>query len=423
MTVIKIENLCKEYRLGVIGHGTLTHDLQSWWAKVRGKEDPNAQLAPILAGQEKQIDGDRFWALRDINLEINQGEILGVIGGNGAGKSTLLKILSRVTAPTKGNVKVKGRIASLLEVGTGFHPELTGLENIFMNGVILGMSKQEIKAKLDEIIDFSGVEQYLETPVKRYSSGMRVRLGFSVAAHLEPEILVIDEVLAVGDAEFQRKCLGKMNKVAREGRTVLFVSHNMLSVSNLCTRGILLENGTIKTNNHIEDVVAEYLAQQYVNVDKENISTRQDRSGTGVLRIVKVEFLNAITEDPVSNILSGDKILISLTVNAKESMSGVSVAIAFFNHTGNIMFSCLSNAIGKSYNFNSGEQVILYCHINKWPTSGGRYTYNVHVRKSGEYLDSVKDAGFIDVESGDFYGTGVLPAQSKQTVLIEYNYD
>ncbi|RWX49128.1 ABC transporter, partial [Candidatus Electrothrix marina] len=193
-TVIKIENLWKEYRLGVIGHGTLTHDLQSWWAKVRGRDDPNSQIVPMMNGMEKQIEGDHFWALRDINLEVKEGEILGIIGKNGAGKSTLLKILSRVTAPTKGNIKIKGRIASLLEVGTGFHPELTGRQNIFINGAVLGMSKGEVKNKLDEIIEFSGIEDFIDTPVKRYSSGMYVRLAFSVAAHLEPEILILDEV-------------------------------------------------------------------------------------------------------------------------------------------------------------------------------------------------------------------------------------
>jgi len=257
-TVIKIENLWKEYRLGVIGHGTLTHDLQSWWAKVRGKEDPNAKIVPMLAGQEKQIDGDHFWALRDINLEVKQGEILGIIGKNGAGKSTLLKILSRVTAPTKGNIKVKGRIASLLEVGTGFHAELTGRENIFMNGAILGMSKAEIKSKLDEIIDFSGVEDFIDTPVKRYSSGMYVRLAFAVAAHLDPEILVIDEVLAVGDASFQKKCLGKMKDISGEGRTVLFVSHNMAAISTLCSKAVLLEEGCIGYEGQTSQVVLSY---------------------------------------------------------------------------------------------------------------------------------------------------------------------
>jgi len=259
-TVIQIENLMKEYRLGVIGHGTLAHDLQSWWARVRGKLDPNAKIAPMLAGQEKQIDGDRFCALRDINLEVKQGEVLGIIGKNGAGKSTLLKILSRVTAPTRGNIKVKGRIASLLEVGTGFHPELTGRENIFINGAILGMSKYEVKKKLDEIIEFSGVSEFIDTPVKRYSSGMYVRLAFAVAAHLEPEILVVDEVLAVGDAEFQKKCLGKMGDVASQGRTVLFVSHNMSAITRLCGRAILIDQGQLVANGDAREITNLYLA-------------------------------------------------------------------------------------------------------------------------------------------------------------------
>ena len=258
MNVIQIENLWKEYNLGVISHGTLTRDLQSWWAKLRGKEDPNSKLQPMLTGQEQQIEGDHFWALRDINLEVKEGEILGIIGRNGAGKSTLLKLLSRITAPTKGQIKVKGRIASLLEVGTGFHPELTGRENIFMNGAILGMSKQEIKDKLDEIIDFSGIEQFIDTPVKRYSSGMYVRLAFAVAAHLEPEILIIDEVLAVGDADFQKKCLGKMGEVSKEGRTVLFVSHSMSMISTLCKKGVLLINGKIAKYGQVSDVVLYY---------------------------------------------------------------------------------------------------------------------------------------------------------------------
>lgn len=261
MSVIQIENLWKEYRLGVIGHGTLTRDLQSWWARVRGKEDPNAKIMPMLKGQEKQIDGDHFWALRNINLEMKQGEVLGIIGKNGAGKSTLLKILSRVTSPTRGNIKVKGRIASLLEVGTGFHPELTGRENIFMNGTILGMCKDEIRCKLDEIIDFSGIEQYLDTPVKRYSSGMRVRLAFSVAAHLDPEILVIDEVLAVGDVEFQKKCLGRMSQVSQEGRTILFVSHNLGAINRICSKAILIRGGEIIFAGSSGDCVGYYLNQ------------------------------------------------------------------------------------------------------------------------------------------------------------------
>jgi lipopolysaccharide transport system ATP-binding protein len=235
--VIKIENLSKQYRLGTINHGTLHRDLQSWWARLRGKEDPNS----LIYSQQPlntSITDDRFWALKDISFDVKEGEVLGIIGLNGAGKSTILKIISRITTPTRGTVKIKGRVASLLEVGTGFHPELTGRENIFLNGAILGMTKSEIRSKFDEIVDFAGIEKFIDTPVKRYSSGMYVRLAFAVAAHLEPEILVVDEVLAVGDSQFQKKCLGKMKDVSKEGRTVIFVSHNMGAVDYIRSQNI-----------------------------------------------------------------------------------------------------------------------------------------------------------------------------------------
>jgi lipopolysaccharide transport system ATP-binding protein len=265
--VIKVENLTKEYRLGVINHGTLAKDLQTWWARKRGKDDPNSPVTrhpspvtrPVLSLSKGHPSPDEIYALKDINFEVRQGEVLGIIGANGAGKSTLLKILSRVTSPTSGCVKIKGRIGSLLEVGTGFHPELTGRENIYLNGAILGMKKWEIDKKLDEIIDFSGVERFIDTPVKRYSSGMYVRLAFAVAAHLDPEILVVDEVLAVGDAEFQKKCLGKMGDISKkEGRTVLFVSHSMPMVASLCDRCLLLQNSNIKLEGKAGDVIAYY---------------------------------------------------------------------------------------------------------------------------------------------------------------------
>lgn len=259
-TVIRVENLSKEYRLGIISHQTLSKDLQSWWARMRGKEDPNARLDFNQASNSKaaEQDSDRFWALQDISFDVKQGEILGIIGKNGAGKSTLLKILSKVTTPTKGQIKIKGRIASLLEVGTGFHPELTGRENIFLNGAILGMDKGEIRGKFDEIVAFSEVEKFIDTPVKRYSSGMYVRLAFAVAAHLEPEILIVDEVLAVGDLEFQKKCLGKMGEVAREGRTVLFVSHNMSAIRNLCHTCLMLKNGRLIDSGPAAQIVDKY---------------------------------------------------------------------------------------------------------------------------------------------------------------------
>ena len=255
-TIIKIEKLYKEYRLGVIGHGTLYRDMQSWWASVRGKEDPNS----LLGYNSNENRKGQILVLKDINLDIRNGEVLGIIGANGAGKSTLLKILSRVTAPSKGVIKVRGRIASLLEVGTGFHPELTGRENIYLNGAINGMNRHEVTRKMDEIVDFAGVELFLDTPVKRYSTGMHVRLGFAVAAHLESEIIVVDEVLAVGDASFQKKAIGKMQDVSKgEGRTVLFVSHNMDSIKMLCKRVILLQNGKVTKDSLPEEVVNYYL--------------------------------------------------------------------------------------------------------------------------------------------------------------------
>lgn len=257
--VIKAEHISKQYRLGLVGTGTVRDDLKRWWYNLRGKEDPFLKIGEAN-DRSRKGESDYVWSLRDINFEINQGDSVGIIGRNGAGKSTLLKILSQVTQPTTGKIYTKGRIASLLEVGTGFHPEMTGRENIYLNGAILGMRKHEITRKLDEIIAFSGVERYIDTPVKRYSSGMYVRLAFAVAAHLESEILIVDEVLAVGDAEFQKKCLGKMNDVSKgEGRTVLFVSHNMAAVKSLCTRGILLKNGMVDNVGTSDEVIKKYL--------------------------------------------------------------------------------------------------------------------------------------------------------------------
>jgi len=259
-TAIKFKNISKQYRLGVVSTQTLSHDLNRWWKmNIRGQEDPYLKIGEVNDRAHKG-ESEYVWALKDINFEVQQGDVLGIIGKNGAGKSTLLKILSKVTAPTTGTIKAAGRIASLLEVGTGFHPEMTGRENIYMNGAIMGMTKAEISRRFDEIVDFSGVERYIDTPAKRYSSGMTVRLGFAIAAHLEPEILVVDEVLAVGDAEFQKKAIGKMQDVSRgEGRTVLFVSHNMAAIKSLCNRGLILENGSVIYDGNVTDAVDYYL--------------------------------------------------------------------------------------------------------------------------------------------------------------------
>ena len=258
--ILKAENISKQYRLGVVGTGTLSHDVNRWWYKVRGKEDPYLKVGEANDRTTKGTS-EYVWALQDINFEVERGEVLGIIGKNGAGKSTLLKILSKVTAPTTGSIKTRGRIASLLEVGTGFHPELTGRENVYLNGAILGMTKKEITAKLDEIIAFSGCERYIDTPTKRYSSGMTVRLAFAVAAFLEPEILVVDEVLAVGDAEFQKKAIGKMQDISKgDGRTVLFVSHNMSTINSLCKNSIMLENGRIFKTGPTSEIIPYYLS-------------------------------------------------------------------------------------------------------------------------------------------------------------------
>ena len=261
---IKIENISKLYRLGQVGTGSLQQDIKKWWWKTMGKGDPFFKVGEVNDRTSKG-KSDYVWALKDINFDVKQGEVLGIIGRNGAGKSTLLKILSKTTSPTSGIIKVNGRIASLLEVGTGFHPELTGKENIFLNGAILGMTKKEIRSKFDEIVNFSGVERYIDTPVKRYSSGMYVRLAFAVAAHLEPDILIVDEVLAVGDAEFQKKCLGKMKDVSvNDGRTVLFVSHNIAAIKTLCTQGVVLQNGTVSYSGNTLDAVEYY--QKLTNI-------------------------------------------------------------------------------------------------------------------------------------------------------------
>jgi len=296
---IKVEKISKLYRLGEIGMGTISHDLTRWWYKTRGKGDPYAKL-----GEENKRDeignSEWVWAVKNISFDVFKGEVLGIIGKNGAGKSTLLKLLSRVTAPTTGIIKAKGRIASLLEVGTGFHPDLTGRENIFLNGAILGMKKNEIKSKFDEIVQFAGIERYVDTPVKRYSSGMYVRLAFAVAAHLEPEILIVDEVLAVGDAEFQKKCLGKMKDVSvKEGRTVLFVSHNMAAVKSLCTSGLVLQNGTVVYSGNQLDAVNYYQSNHNTNSCFEHTGAVDEAPGNEKIRVSKF-FVESLKDDVIS---------------------------------------------------------------------------------------------------------------------------
>ncbi|TPG72266.1 ABC transporter ATP-binding protein [Hymenobacter nivis] len=315
---IKVENLSKLYRLGEVGTGTMSQDLNRWWASVRGKEDPFATVGETNDRTSKG-NSDFVWSLKDINFEVKKGEVLGIIGRNGAGKSTLLKILSKITAPTTGKIKVNGRIASLLEVGTGFHPELTGRENIFLNGAILGMTKTEIRSKFDEIVDFSGVERYIDTPVKRYSSGMYVRLAFAVSAFLEPEVLIVDEVLAVGDAEFQKKCLGRMKDVSvNDGRTVLFVSHNMAAIQKLCTSGLFLQNGTVLANEGIDPIVDMYLANNFYNGNSVILEPKTGQSAS----IIKVEIIDEDGES-VYEIAIGKKWIVKLTFQVDKVIKGM----------------------------------------------------------------------------------------------------
>lgn len=316
--VLKVENLSKQYRLGQVGTGTISHDLNRFISRIRGKEDPFLKVG-VKNSRSNYLQGEYVWALDDISFELKQGEVLGIIGKNGSGKSTLLKILSQITSPTIGNIYVKGRISSLLEVGTGFHPELTGLENIYLNGAILGMSKSEISMKLDEIVEFSGCAAYLNTPVKRYSSGMVVRLGFAVAAHLESEILVVDEVLAVGDQEFQAKCIGKMKSISSSGRTVLFVSHNMQSVQNLCQTGLWIDEGSVAFHGPVGDAITSYLKtgeeQKHFSQD---LTEFKGRLGSGNVQFNRIDLF--VNNNPSNKLVIGDELKFKIKLRGYEKV-------------------------------------------------------------------------------------------------------
>jgi lipopolysaccharide transport system ATP-binding protein len=336
-TIISVEQISKQYRLGQVGTGTISHDLNRWWHRVRGKEDPYLRIGETNNRTQKG-SSEYVWALRDVNFDVQQGEVLGIIGRNGAGKSTLLKILSRTTAPTTGRIRVKGRIASLLEVGTGFHPELTGRENIFLNGAILGMTKQEIIRKFDEIVDFAGVERYIDTPVKRYSSGMYVRLAFGVAAHLESEILIVDEVLAVGDAEFQNKCLGKMSQVSKgEGRTVLFVSHNMGAVKNLCNQALLMEQGTLKYSGPTADIIERYLEGDS-EVERFHQWEHDHRPGNHIVRLEQIRVTDE--KGSIENLLSShSSVTVEISYEVLQEVKNLRVVANVMSFDGTEIFS------------------------------------------------------------------------------------
>jgi lipopolysaccharide transport system ATP-binding protein len=363
-----------------------------------------------------------FWALEHVSLEVKHGEIVGIIGRNGAGKSTLLKILSRITEPTTGFAEIRGRMGSLLEVGTGFHPELSGRENIYLNGAILGMKRAEIKRNFDEIVAFAEVEQFIDTPVKHYSSGMYLRLAFAVAAHLEPEILLVDEVLAVGDAAFQKKCLSKMGEVAGKGRTVLFVSHNMLAIQSLCTKALLLVDGKVALNGPTEEVVMKYLAS-IEQLQSQPLVMREDRVGGERLRFTRVEFLDLETMAPCDMLVSGQAVIIRIGLRCEsDDIDDVGVAISFHMLGGVHLFGCRSRAVGKVLNVNSGEGY-TDCIVPKWPLKAGCYAYSLYAERGGALtLDWIVDAGTLNVENGDYYGSGYLPSPHIPGVLVDYTW-
>jgi lipopolysaccharide transport system ATP-binding protein len=358
-------------------------------------------LTELVTGRKSSQQSKKgFWALHDISFDLKQGEVLGIVGRNGAGKSTLLKLLSRITTPDEGRIQIRGRIGSLLEVGTGFHPELTGRENIFMNGVLLGMTQREIARKFDEIVAFSGVEEFLDTPVKRYSSGMRVRLGFAVAAHLDPEILVVDEVLAVGDAEFQRKCLGRMNAVASEGRTVLFVSHQMEAIQSLCTRAIWLQSGQVKQDGPAESVVLSYLASTTKDAISE-IGSREDRSGQGKIRITGL----SIADDENRPPSTGRPARIEFSLSSEAPQQGAVIARFAIRDGMDKVLALLTNEAGiQELTFN-GDAGQVVCTIPKLPLMPGEYTADVSLWSNGYLQDKVNRAISFTVMTGD-YGAG-----------------
>ena len=395
---ISIENVSKAYHLGQIGGGTLKEDVSRWWAKLCGKPDPHLKI-----GQEHKARkmGELFWALDDVSFDIKEGQVLGVIGRNGAGKSTLLKILSQVTTPTSGQIKIKGRIASLLEVGTGFHPELTGRENVFLNGAILGMTKSEIRSKFDEIIAFSGVEEFVDTPVKRYSSGMYVRLAFAVAAHLEPEILIVDEVLAVGDAEFQRKCLGKMKDVSKTGRTILFVSHNMHAVVSLCNTAAWLQDGKLVAMGNPRVLAEKYGQDDSIDkIDNDLPLLEKPRTGTGAARFSRLEF-HAVNGSgvPEKRIVTGSNVVFRLEITSERNLKASNVAVTIYDRNNYRVVDVNTALKGDFLSLPPGAKASVVFRIEELLLKPGDYIVELWLGRGGgvEDIDFVKNANVMTV--------------------------
>lgn len=417
---IKVENLSKRYRIGLKEQRpeTFVGAMTTWF---KAPFTNFRQLRDLSQFSENGHDAnDIIWALRDVSFEVKQGEVVGIIGRNGAGKSTLLKILSRITEPTAGRVVINGRVSSLLEVGTGFHPELTGRENVYLNGTVLGMSKQEIDRKFDEIVDFSGVEKFIDTPVKRYSSGMQVRLAFAVAAHLEPEILLVDEVLAVGDVEFQKKCMGKMSDVASGGRTVLLVSHNMLAIQSLCTKSVLIAQGRVVFDGQTDQAVQTYLTaidQQFTTA----LDVQFDRAGEQQFCFTNIQFLNPETMKPWQVLMSGQPTIIRLGYRSTrpDIIKNVEMGVTFDTISGVHLFECDNQSVGITINVLPG-QGYTDCILPKLPLKPGRYQYSLSAGKGHIDFDYFKNAGLVDVESGNYYNSGFVPYPKKPGVFVDY---
>jgi lipopolysaccharide transport system ATP-binding protein len=410
--VLEIENVSKQYRLGEIGTGTLSHDLKRWLSKARGKGDPFAQVG--AENKHDEAGGDFVWALRDIQFAVRQGEVLGIIGKNGAGKSTLLKLLSRVTRPSTGSIKARGRVASLLEVGTGMHPELTGRENVYLNGAILGMKKTEINEKFDEIVAFSGCVKYVDTPVKRYSSGMKVRLGFAVAAFLEPEILIVDEVLAVGDAEFQRKAIGKMKDVTSAGkRTVLFVSHNMAAVASLCTRAVVLKHGMLSFDGSPEDAIQHYLAD---SASGQALTGFSERKGSGVVQVANVEVYGGKPGLPAQ---TGQPFCMRFKLTNPQQVTAADFRfdLRIDDHMGQRV-AWLSNSLTDMPSSSALGEIAF--EVQRLSLTSGIYYVTLYTEVRGEVSDWIQNAFSFEVNEGDYYGTGKLAPLNQTNVLIDF---
>ena len=415
-TVIRVENLGKKYIIG--------HQKQERYTALRDVITNKVKSIGSLINPQAKNENpafEEFWALKDVSFDIKQGDRVGIIGRNSAGKSTLLKSLSRITEPTKGSIKIKGRVASLLEVGTGFHPELTGRENIFLNGAILGMGKEEIKRKFDEIVAFAEVEKFLDTPVKRYSSGMYVRLAFAVAAHLEPEILIVDEVLAVGDAAFQKKCLGKMQDVGKDGRTILFVSHNMATVQSLCSQALVLSSGSIEFPvGNVNEALNKYL-MQINQISKTRLSDRQDRQGEGKIRISNFGLFDSQGNE-LSSLVSGQTVEFRISYESQEqNPKNIHTGISIRSASG-VLITLLTNKIAAQIFEEIPKNGFISCIIKKLPLSSGTYILNLSILQNGLIQDRIQEAISLTVENGDFYGNGKIPPSSDGGIFLEQEW-